>query len=108
MLLAHHMMFNTLSRPNVDHRLMKRRHAVRSNDVVLTECQTSWARRSRAQTTRVLESEEFAQLSLWRLTQVDLAEVDDSVGMSGNDGTSGEVGLLFGEDSERVEHIGRD
>lgn len=81
---------------------MEGRNPIGADDIVLTQGQASGTRRGGTQTTGVFESEELAQLDLWRFIQEDLAEVDDGVGMSSNDSIAGNIGLLFGEDGERM------
>ena len=79
---------------------MERWDTIRADDIVLTQGQASGARGCRAQTTRVFEGKEFSQLNLWRFTQENLAEVNDSVGMCSNDDIAGNVGFVLGEDGE--------
>lgn len=102
MLLSNDLMLDPCAAVDVDNGLMVLRDPVRANNIVLALGQPrgSWCRGREA--AGVLEVEELLQVGLGRLLQEDLTEADGDIGMSLDDNITGPLGLIDGEDGERV------
>lgn len=104
MLLSNDLVLHTGSAVDIDNRFVVLGDPVGANDVVLDLCQTRGPGRGGREAARVLEVQELLQIGLGRLLQKDLAEADGDIGVSLDDGVTGVLGLVDGEDGEGMGH----